>query len=161
MKILFTGGGSGGHFYPILSVAKEIQKLSKEHRLLPPKLYFVSDTPYNEALLYDNDIIYKKNSAGKRRLYFSILNFFDLFKTALGIVNAVISVWRIYPDVVFGKGLMFFLQLLPCRFRLRLAGGAPKLDVIILGMRLGARKTGKDQENQNEKLHAGTISARV
>ncbi len=104
MKILFTGGGSGGHFYPILSVAKEIQKLSKEHRLLAPKLYYVSDTPYNEALLYDNDIIYRKNSAGKRRLYFSVSNFFDLFRTAWGIITALWTVFNIYPDVVFSKG---------------------------------------------------------
>jgi UDP-N-acetylglucosamine--N-acetylmuramyl-(pentapeptide) pyrophosphoryl-undecaprenol N-acetylglucosamine transferase len=104
MKILFTGGGSGGHFYPIISVAKEIQKIAKENRLLAPKLYFVSDTPYNEALLYDNDIIYKKNSAGKRRLYFSILNFLDLFRTGWGIITAFWTVFNIYPDVVFSKG---------------------------------------------------------
>jgi UDP-N-acetylglucosamine--N-acetylmuramyl-(pentapeptide) pyrophosphoryl-undecaprenol N-acetylglucosamine transferase len=38
------------------------------------------------------------------RRYFSILNFFDLFKTATGIASATLSMFRIYPDVVFGKG---------------------------------------------------------
>lgn len=104
MRILFTGGGSGGHFYPILSVAREIQKLTKEHRLIPPKLYFISNTPYNEGLLYDHNITYIKNSAGKKRLYFSILNFFDFFKTGWGIITALWTVFNIYPDVIFSKG---------------------------------------------------------
>ncbi len=104
MKILFTGGGSGGHFYPILSVANEIQKLAKENRLLVPELYYVSDSPYNEGLLYDNNITYKMNAAGKRRMYFSINSFVDLFKTGWGILTAFWTVFSIYPDVVFSKG---------------------------------------------------------
>lgn len=104
MKILFTGGGSGGHFYPILSVAQEIQKLSREYRLIQPRLYFISDTPYNEALLFDNNIIFRKNSAGKKRLYFSFLNYFDFIKTGWGIVTAFWHVFNIYPDVIFSKG---------------------------------------------------------
>src|SRR6185295_10926655 len=104
MKILFTGGGSGGHFYPIISVAEEIRTLSKEYRLITPQLYCMAPTPYNAAALFDNNIIYKKNYAGKLRIYFSILNFFDLFKTAWGIITSLLDVFMIYPDVVFGKG---------------------------------------------------------
>lgn len=104
MRILFTGGGSGGHFYPIISVANAVQKLAKENRLLTPQLYYVSDSPYNEGLLYDNNIIYKKNAAGKRRVYFSVSNFFDIFKTGWGIITALWTVFSIYPDVVFSKG---------------------------------------------------------
>jgi UDP-N-acetylglucosamine--N-acetylmuramyl-(pentapeptide) pyrophosphoryl-undecaprenol N-acetylglucosamine transferase len=38
------------------------------------------------------------------RHYFSILNFFDLFKTGWGIVRAVFRVFFLYPDVVCGAG---------------------------------------------------------
>ncbi len=117
MKILFTGGGSGGHFYPILSVAEEIQKLSKEYRLLAPQLYYISDTPYNAALLFDNNILYKKNSAGKKRLYRSSKNFFDFFKTGWGVLTALWTVFSIYPDVVFSKGgYASFPVLIAARF---------------------------------------------
>ncbi|MFO0718938.1 MAG: UDP-N-acetylglucosamine--N-acetylmuramyl-(pentapeptide) pyrophosphoryl-undecaprenol N-acetylglucosamine transferase [Candidatus Paceibacterota bacterium] len=104
MKILFTGGGSGGHFYPIISIAQEINRLSKENRLLAPELYFMSPQPYDAGVLFDNNIIYKKNSAGKVRRYFSILNFFDVFKTIWGVLQSILDIYFIYPDVVFGKG---------------------------------------------------------
>ena len=104
MRILFTGGGSGGHFYPIVSIAEELNNLAKEKRLLELELFYMSPTPYNPGVLYEHGIIYKKNSAGKLRNYFSILNFFDLFKTGWGILVSLIMVYRLYPDVIFGKG---------------------------------------------------------
>lgn len=104
MRILFTGGGSGGHFYPIIAIAEEVTALVKEKRLLAPELFYMSDTPYNEGLLYEHGITYKHTAAGKLRRYFSILNFFDLFRTAWGVFTSVIQVWKLYPDVVFGKG---------------------------------------------------------
>ncbi len=104
MRILFTGGGSGGHFYPIISIAEELNNLTKEKKLLELELFYMSPTPYNPGVLFENGIIYKKNTAGKLRRYFSILNFFDLFKTGWGTLVSLISVYRLYPDVVFGKG---------------------------------------------------------
>ena len=104
MRILFTGGGTEGHFYPIVSIAEELNSLTKEKKLLELELFFMSPTPYNPGVLFENGIIYKKNSAGKLRRYFSILNFFDLFKTGWGILVSLVQVYRLYPDVIFGKG---------------------------------------------------------
>lgn len=55
MKIMFTGGGSGGHFYPIIAVAESINKISKKKRLLKPSLYYMADEPYDERILFDNN----------------------------------------------------------------------------------------------------------
>lgn len=104
MKILLTGGGTGGHFYPLIAIAESIRKVTKEERLLDPTIYYMAPSQYNERVLFENGIIYRKSYGGKVRRYFSLLNVFDLFKTALGIANAIVDVWRIYPDVVFGKG---------------------------------------------------------
>lgn len=104
MKIIFTGGGTGGHFYPIIAIIESIQKIAKEKKLITPEMYFFAPSPYNQGLLYDHNIIYKKVTAGKIRRYFSILNFFDLFKTGWGVLMALFDVFDVYPDVVFSKG---------------------------------------------------------
>lgn len=104
MKILFTGGGSGGHFYPIIAVAQEINAIAKDRKLLAPKLYFTGPDPYDGELLFENNIIFKKSPAGKVRGYFSIKNFFDIFKTGFGVIKATFQVFFIYPDVIFSKG---------------------------------------------------------
>ena len=32
-RILLTGGGSGGHVYPLIAVAEELQKLAKQNEI--------------------------------------------------------------------------------------------------------------------------------
>lgn len=105
MKIVFTGGGSGGHFYPIIAVAQEIMTLLEQNKELgAPKFYFISDEPYDLELLKQNNITFIKNKTGKLRMYFSIENFLDLFKTFFAVIRAFIMLYKIYPDVVFSKG---------------------------------------------------------
>jgi len=104
MKILFTGGGTGGHFYPIIAVADAVYELAEEERLLAPELIFMSDSKYDEEIISREGLIYKKIYAGKIRRYFSLLNITDVFKTGLGIIKAIWSVYSNMPDVIFGKG---------------------------------------------------------
>ncbi len=104
MKILFTGGGSGGHFYPIIAIVEEIQRIAAEERLIAPQLFFMAPDPYDRGLLFNDRIAFLKVTTGKLRRYFSIQNLFDLFKTAWGILSALFTVFRIYPDVIVGKG---------------------------------------------------------
>jgi UDP-N-acetylglucosamine--N-acetylmuramyl-(pentapeptide) pyrophosphoryl-undecaprenol N-acetylglucosamine transferase len=104
MKILFTGGGTGGHFYPIIAVAQAIRERVKERKIIPPQMYFMSPTKYNARALFDNEIEFVGVPAGKIRRYFSILNFTDVIKTVYGCISALASMFSIFPDVVFGKG---------------------------------------------------------
>lgn len=104
MKIVLTGGGSGGHFYPLIAVAEEILTIAEERNLLTPELYYIADTPYDEKILFEKNIIFKRSPAGKVRVYFSIRNIFDSIKTIAGIIKSTFLLFRIYPDVVFSKG---------------------------------------------------------
>ncbi|MFA5736756.1 MAG: UDP-N-acetylglucosamine--N-acetylmuramyl-(pentapeptide) pyrophosphoryl-undecaprenol N-acetylglucosamine transferase [Candidatus Paceibacterota bacterium] len=104
MKILFTGGGTGGHFYPIIAIAEEIKRICIEQKIVAPELYFMSDKPYNKRVLSDNNIKFVPTTAGKIRRYFSLMNFLDFFKIIFGSIKAIFTVFSIYPDVIFGKG---------------------------------------------------------
>lgn len=104
MKILFTGGGTGGHFYPLIAVAQAIREEAKQKKVLPPQFYFMAPAKYNPRALFDNEIEYVYVPAGKIRRYFSLLNITDAFKTFSGCFVALIKMFSIYPDVVFCKG---------------------------------------------------------
>ena len=104
MKILFTGAGSGGHFYPLIAVAEAINDLVREKKLLEPTLYYAAPDPYDKELLLANNIQFVPTAAGKIRRYFSPLNIIDWFKTGWGVLASVLRIFFIYPDVVFAKG---------------------------------------------------------
>ena len=99
MKILLTGGGTGGHLIPLLSVVDEIRKRD-------PKAEFLFVGPksgFNEALKMAG-IEVREVNAGKFRRYFSWENFLDVFRVLVGIDEAIFHLWKFKPDVVFSKG---------------------------------------------------------
>ncbi|HTE48794.1 MAG TPA: UDP-N-acetylglucosamine--N-acetylmuramyl-(pentapeptide) pyrophosphoryl-undecaprenol N-acetylglucosamine transferase [Candidatus Paceibacterota bacterium] len=108
MKIVFTGGGTGGHFYPIIAVAQKVNQIIDDENILRVKLYYISDSPYDKEMLFENGLIYEEINTGKLRIYSSLKsffkNFFDIFKIFFGTINAIYKMFLIYPDVVFGKG---------------------------------------------------------
>ena len=104
MKILFTGGGTGGHFYPIIAIAEQLNQIIEEEKILKAELYFMSDSEYDKAELFKHGIVFQKVSAGKLRLSFSLINFFDYIKIFFGVIEALFQVYNIFPDVVIAKG---------------------------------------------------------
>jgi UDP-N-acetylglucosamine--N-acetylmuramyl-(pentapeptide) pyrophosphoryl-undecaprenol N-acetylglucosamine transferase len=99
MRIAFVGGGSGGHFYPLIAVAEDLQS-----RATVPELFYFGPSPYNKDLLATHNIRYIYCPAGKVRRYFSLQNFFDLFRSFFGVFVALWKLYVIYPDVIFSKG---------------------------------------------------------
>jgi len=104
MKILLTGGGTGGHFYPLIAITEKLNDVADKQKIIDLKLYYMSDNPYDKRLLFENRIKFVQISTGKMRTYFSIQNFFDIFKTAFGALAGLLRMFVIYPDVVISKG---------------------------------------------------------
>lgn len=99
MKIGFVGGGTGGHFYPLIAVAEVLNATPEK-----PDLYYFGPEPYDATLLSEQGIRFISCPAGKLRLYFSIQNFVDIFRNFFGIFVAIFKLYLIYPDVIFSKG---------------------------------------------------------
>ncbi|MEX0933286.1 MAG: UDP-N-acetylglucosamine--N-acetylmuramyl-(pentapeptide) pyrophosphoryl-undecaprenol N-acetylglucosamine transferase [Candidatus Paceibacterota bacterium] len=105
MKVIFTGGASGGHFYPIIAIAEALDSLVYNEKYVKPKMFYFGPTEYDKKLLFDNDIAFRRVVAGKQRVgYGRFQNVLDVFVTLGGILQAIWHMYRIFPDVVFSKG---------------------------------------------------------
>ncbi|OIP75338.1 MAG: undecaprenyldiphospho-muramoylpentapeptide beta-N-acetylglucosaminyltransferase [Parcubacteria group bacterium CG2_30_36_21] len=102
MEIVFTGGGTGGHIFPIIAVAREMRKIYPRQDL---KLFYIGPKDdFSLILLGQEDVAIKKILAGKLRRYFSFKNLIDIFKIPIGILQAFFYLFFIAPDVVISKG---------------------------------------------------------
>ena len=104
MKIVITGGGSGGHVYPLLAVADKIREISEDKNILQPEIFYLAEVPYDEDALFKNDVEFRKVYAGKLRKGFHFSTIFSLFKMAWGVADTLLKMFQIYPDVVFTNG---------------------------------------------------------
>lgn len=104
MRIVFTGGGTGGHLFPIVGVVREMKRIAEEERILDLQLFYFGPEDEIPPLLRDEDVVFAHVISGKVRRYFSLLNFVDKIKIFFGIVGALWKMFFVMPDVVFSKG---------------------------------------------------------
>ncbi len=104
MRILFTGGGTGGHFFPILALIRDLKRVAEAERIVDLELFYMSPDEFGYDVIEQEGAIAVKITSGKWRNYFSILNFLDVFRIAFGTWEALWNFFLIVPDVVFVKG---------------------------------------------------------
>ncbi len=100
MKIVFTGGGTGGHVIPNLAVIEEIRKLAGHAQIF----YIGSKHGVEEQLTEKARVEFYGIQTGKLRRYLSLQNAVDAVKVPIGITQAIHRLLKIKPDVVFSKG---------------------------------------------------------
>lgn len=127
MKIVFTGGGTGGHIFPLIAVVREIKSLylqtkieddlnvfAEAKKVNGPKeslnLYYLGPKDeFSLILLSQEGVEAREISAGKIRRYIDwksfLKNIIDIFfRMPLGIFQSFFYLFFIAPDLIFSKG---------------------------------------------------------
>lgn len=114
-KIILTGGGTGGHFFPLVPLSKRLAKSGY-------RTIYIGD---QKSSHFDESYI---NVSGKFRRNISIrnilLNIIDIFKIVYGFFTALLLLNKIKPAIVFSKGGYVALPVI-------MAAYFKKIDVII------------------------------
>ncbi len=98
-RIVLTGGGSGGHLFPLLAIADALQKSGTDLELV----YLGPRDQYRPEFL-KRDIRTYSIVSSKLRRYFSLANVFDFPKFLVSFFQALLRLYFLMPDAVFSKG---------------------------------------------------------
>ncbi|MBI3671263.1 undecaprenyldiphospho-muramoylpentapeptide beta-N-acetylglucosaminyltransferase [Candidatus Azambacteria bacterium] len=106
MRVVLTGGGTGGHIFPLIAVAKEIRELANQKGIQTIEFLYIGPAfdSKSEEIFRREGIEAKYVLTGKLRRYFSSLTFFDFLKIPIGVVQALWILFKFMPEIVFSKG---------------------------------------------------------
>lgn len=90
-RVIFTGGGSGGHVVPALTL---ISKLSDQYEIV----YIGSKDGIESRLVTEKGINYLSIPTGKLRRYLSFKNLVDIFKVTLGVIKSFLILFKFRGD---------------------------------------------------------------
>ncbi|MBI5754791.1 undecaprenyldiphospho-muramoylpentapeptide beta-N-acetylglucosaminyltransferase [Candidatus Peregrinibacteria bacterium] len=101
MRIVLTGGGTGGHIFPNIAV---FEMLKASGALTRDILYVGEKSGMEEDVCLRYGVPFSGISAGKFRRYFSLKNVRDVLKFPAGFFEAKRILRDFKPDVIFSKG---------------------------------------------------------
>lgn len=105
MRILFTGGGTGGHVFPIIAVKRALEKTQGL------RFYYLGPDGFAKENLVDPlahelglGIKKKFIQAGKLHRFFTPMILVEIIKLFIGLIQSFWYLFLWVPDVVFSKG---------------------------------------------------------
>jgi len=142
IKVILSGGGTGGSVSPLLAIAQEIRKVSPETDFLfigtkegIPEKTMIKPFPY---------IKYQSISSGKLRRYFSLRNLTDLFLILKGFIQSFFVILKFKPQAILSAGAFVSVPLAWAAWILRVPVFTHQQDIRVgLANRLMARVSKK------------------
>lgn len=100
MKVLVTGGGTGGHIYPALAIAQKIIEEDKENQIL----YVGTKMGMESDLVPKHGYDFRTISAKYLERKISIENIKTVFTSIKGVIQSMKIIKEFKPDIVVGTG---------------------------------------------------------
>ncbi|MBI5729211.1 MAG: UDP-N-acetylglucosamine--N-acetylmuramyl-(pentapeptide) pyrophosphoryl-undecaprenol N-acetylglucosamine transferase [Candidatus Magasanikbacteria bacterium] len=100
MKIIFSGGGTLGPVIPLLAVKEAYQQKNPEAKFI----WIGTKNGPERQIIEENKIPFIAIGTGKWRRYFSILNFFDVFRVVVAFFQSLVILWREKPHLLVSCG---------------------------------------------------------
>lgn len=100
MKVVLTGGGTGGHIYPALAIGDHLRAMDSETELL----YIGTKKGLESQILQWADIPLKTVWASGLSRKINLAFFKALLKTFIGTLQAIKHLRKFKPDIVIGTG---------------------------------------------------------
>jgi len=99
-NIIFTGGGSGGHVMPAVTLIKALKEQGEYD------IFYVGGSGIEKEIISEISIPYFSILTGKLRRYFSFKNILDIFKVGIGVVQSLLLLLRFNKKntLVFSTG---------------------------------------------------------
>lgn len=104
MRILITGGGTGGHVSPAVAVIACLRARSRAEGWPLDLLYLGSREGVERRIIGELGVPYAAVQTGKLRRYFSWRTPLDLARIPVGVLQSAWQVARFRPDVIFSTG---------------------------------------------------------
>lgn len=103
-RILLVGGGTGGHVYPLIAIARELQKVSQE-KGISLELMALADSGGWRFEFESQGIKFKRIFTPKlRRVEGGRINLFAFLALPFTLIQALWLLFVFMPDLVFSKG---------------------------------------------------------
>ncbi|MBP8617708.1 MAG: UDP-N-acetylglucosamine--N-acetylmuramyl-(pentapeptide) pyrophosphoryl-undecaprenol N-acetylglucosamine transferase [Candidatus Pacebacteria bacterium] len=107
LRIVMTGGGTGGHAFPLVAVMRELKR-EAVMRNINLEITYIGPKDFTYDYIQQEGIVTKVVSVGKFRRSLSLSsilnNIVDFFHIIYGLIQAYFYLFFIMPDVVFSKG---------------------------------------------------------
>ena len=97
-RILLTGGGTAGHVTPNIALIPTLRKHNFEIHYAGTRQGIEFD------LISRENVPFHFITAGKLRRYFDLKNITDIFRIVLGLIQSILLIMRLRPDIIFSKG---------------------------------------------------------
>ncbi len=118
-RIMLAGGGTGGHVFPLVAVAEQLQSLAQQQNI-SLELEMIGDGALLLQAAQELHIKCRTIKSPKWRRYLSIYNFTDVIKIPVSFFQSLYHLWRFMPDMMFAKGgySSFFPLLVATLYRI-------------------------------------------